>query len=590
MMETGYIIDKKYEIVKEIGRGGTSIVYLARHRILGNDWAVKEVCKEDCLYYDILKQGLIRETNILKKLDHPNLPKIIDIIIKDDSLLIIMEYIEGKTLKQILDMEGVIPENQVICWGRQICDVLLYLHGRRPPVIYRDLKPSNIILNSEGKLILIDFGTAKEYRNEGQEDTVYLGTKGYAAPEQYGGIGKTDERTDIYCFGVTVYHLLTGRSPNQPPYKIYPIRRWNPDFSPGLESLIIKCTQENPDERYQSCFELKYALDFLEENTNTIYHQEKRKILLWGLLLCGMVICFIFSFACGRTIIQKREHMVEQYIKQAEKSLSEEYIQENYINALKISPSSEEIYESLLKHYVKVNDFKMEDAVYLMNILENSEMNDGKSVLEALREKNPDVYCEFCYGIGVGYFYYMDGAVGKKEAQGWFDDVCDTQANRFSEEKKRRASLYSTIAEYYGAFVVTGADSSGERETKDYGDFFSTICELNQISLNEDSPESEVAAAYYISKEVAVEIGNFAQYFLNTEDITMDRLLDEIDKISAEYHTDLEAKNGIRVDRISVLKHFKAEEEINQLENLVDDARKKVRLAAKKSEGESLMG
>ena len=129
-------------------------------------------------------------------------------------------------------------------WGKQLCDVLAYLHSRKPPIIYRDMKPDNVQLKPDGTITLLDFGTAREYKYRGAEgsDTSCLGTRGYAAPEQYGGMGETDARTDIYCLGATLYHLLTGHNPSLPPYEMKPIRTINPALPRGLEQIILRCT------------------------------------------------------------------------------------------------------------------------------------------------------------------------------------------------------------------------------------------------------------------------------------------------------------------------------------------------------------
>ena len=110
----------------------------------------------------------------------------------------------------------------MIKWAKQLCDVLGYLHSQNPPIIYRDMKPANIMLKPDGNVVLIDFGTAREYKENNIEDTTCLGTMGYAAPEQFGGMGQTDARTDIYCLGATMYHLVTGMNPCEPPYEIRP--------------------------------------------------------------------------------------------------------------------------------------------------------------------------------------------------------------------------------------------------------------------------------------------------------------------------------------------------------------------------------
>ena len=117
------------------------------------------------------------------------------------------------------------------------------------------------MLRSDGSVVLIDFGTAREFKERSVADTTCLGTQGYAAPEQFGGMGQSDARTDIYSLGATLYHLVTGHNPTQPPYDMYPITHWNANLSTGLEKIILKCTQRNPEDRYQSAKDLKYALE-----------------------------------------------------------------------------------------------------------------------------------------------------------------------------------------------------------------------------------------------------------------------------------------------------------------------------------------
>ncbi len=265
-MQTGTILDGKYKILREIGRGGMSVVYLAVNEKANKLWAVKEVRRETGCAAEIVRARLAAETELLKKLRHPQLPDIVDVIDREDTFLIVMDYIEGIPLDKLLKERGYIAEEEALSWAKQLCGVLGYLHRQDPPVIYRDMKPSNIILRPDGTVVLIDFGTAREIRYEGeQEDTVCLGTPGYAAPEQWGGCGQTDARTDIYCLGAALYHLLTGRSPCEPPYTMRPIRVWDPKLSPELEAVILKCTRRDPLRRYQSCQELLRALERCEE-------------------------------------------------------------------------------------------------------------------------------------------------------------------------------------------------------------------------------------------------------------------------------------------------------------------------------------
>ena len=259
-MLEGDILDGRYKILRILGQGGMGKVYLAENIKLGNLWAVKEFVRKDGN-----EKNLLVEPNMLKKLKHPALPRVIDIIEDTECIYIIVDYIEGDSLDKRLSGEGRIPEKDAVEWARQICDVLIYLHELKPnPVIYRDMKPSNLILDSNGFIKLIDFGIAREYKAGADSDTIYIGTRGYAAPEQY-GIGQTSVATDIYSLGVTIYHLLTGKSPNEPPYELKPVRTIDSSLSEGLEQIICKCTQLDPTKRYRSARELLNDLDNIKK-------------------------------------------------------------------------------------------------------------------------------------------------------------------------------------------------------------------------------------------------------------------------------------------------------------------------------------
>ncbi len=250
-MQAGEFFEGKYRIVSIIGKGGMSIVYLAENINLGTLWAIKEIpCNKES------GMGFPVETEILKKLDHPLLPKIFDIIKKEDNIYIIENYINGTTLDKKLKENGRFDEYTVIKWSIEICSVLSYLHGLKPnPVIYRDMKPSNIILTPNESIKLIDFGIAREYKEESGADTVYIGTRGYAAPEQY-GTGQTDKCTDIYSLGVTMHELVTGKSPLVKPFGIKPASYYNSKVSIEFERIIEKCTSANQKDRYQTSDEL----------------------------------------------------------------------------------------------------------------------------------------------------------------------------------------------------------------------------------------------------------------------------------------------------------------------------------------------
>ncbi len=314
MTRVGTILGGKYEILKKIGQGGMSIVYVAMDTRLNKQWAVKEIKKNPKQDTGTLLKGLQMEANILKMVDHPVLPRIVDIINYNGTVFVVMDYIEGRPLSEVLKTEGAQPQDKVIEWAKDLCSALDYLHSMNPPIIYRDMKPSNIMLKPDGKVKLIDFGTAKEFDVESNADTTALGTRGYAAPEQFGdargrGIHKTDARTDIYSLGATLYHILTGKNPSEPPYVIKPIREWNPALSSGLEKIINKCTMPDPEARYQSCSELLYDLDHYEELDDAFKRSCLRKMR--SFLVCATLTVFFAFTAIGGYIGNEHEKKMD---------------------------------------------------------------------------------------------------------------------------------------------------------------------------------------------------------------------------------------------------------------------------------------
>ena len=258
-MQVGDFFDGRYFIAKILGQGGMGTVYLARNINTDTFWAIKEIVKKEGAEVDLLA-----EPKLLKKLEHPALPRLFDILEQDGKLYMVSDYIDGISLDKKLEAEGKITEETVIDWAIQLSKALEYLHSLKPnPIIYRDMKPSNIILTANGTLKLIDFGIAREYKPQSEGDTVYIGTRGYAAPEQY-GTGQTSAVSDIYSLGVTLHHMITGKSPVQPPFGLKPIRYFDDSLSSDMEAIILKCTQDNVFERYQSASELIRELETLK--------------------------------------------------------------------------------------------------------------------------------------------------------------------------------------------------------------------------------------------------------------------------------------------------------------------------------------
>ena len=427
MLEIGSLVDGKYKILNKVGQGGMSVVYLAMNEKANKQWAVKEVRKDGIKDFEVVKQGLVAETDILKKLSHPNLPSIIDVIDTDESFIIIMDYIQGNSLNKALEEYGAQPQENVITWAKQLCDVLGYLHTRNPAIIYRDMKPANIMLKPDGNVTLIDFGTAREYKEKNLADTTCLGTVGYAAPEQFGGMGQTDARTDIYCLGATLYHLVTGKNPCEPPYEILPIRQVNPSLSSGLERIIQKCTQRDPDDRYQSAAELMYALEHYEE-IDDIYRKKQQKKL--GIFLTTCALTLVFAGVSLWGFLSAEQKKGENY----DTILLEAASVEDYYQAILTDPSRIDAYEGLNDFLNSDYALSKEDGQRLQKLLAGLDQQGSNGfiqsvdVLSELKSANPDGYNQVCFDIGWSFLSYYDTNIDRDRyanAAKWFQYVRD---------------------------------------------------------------------------------------------------------------------------------------------------------------------
>lgn len=493
MIEIGSLVDGKYRVLDEVGRGGMSVVYLARNIRTNKQWAIKEVRHEGSNDFDIVKSNLIAETDILKKLDHPNLPNIIDILDDGDSFVIIMDFIEGNSLQHYIKHSGAQPEEDVVRWSIQLCDVLSYLHSRTPPIIYRDMKPANVMLKPDGDVCLIDFGTAREYKETSIEDTKCLGTQGYAAPEQYGGHGQTDARTDIYCLGATMYHLVTGHNPAEPPYEMYPIRQWNPQLSQGLEQIILKCTQKNPDDRYQSCAELMYALEHRDLMDDAVIRSQRRKLALFFTTLMLTILCVvgIFVFGSLHTNTMNRSYEAQVEAAKLEFGTDLDSAFEKFQYATNLAPEKADAYNELLD-YIRQDQVITRDEVSLMNSLLNSSYNNQSNNLMTLKSENPKGAAAFCYDYGISLAMMAEES-GLNRAETYFEwltqkDSGGNYVNRgdLSESAMKMSEcLYSM-----STFMNAAADVMTDIPNEQYAEFWSNAWSLTHDG---DTAKSEEA-------------------------------------------------------------------------------------------------
>ena len=250
------IVGGRYYILELIGRGGSAIVYKARDIHNGGIYALKKYITSDPANRKRLLEGMERELEVLKNCTHPVLPKIFDLIKIEDAFFLVMEYIDGIDLKKYVDEYGTLSTKMLVKVMEQVCSGFYYLHSLSPAIVYRDLKPANIILCKDGRIKLIDFGIAKRYRTDIDVDKLALGSKGFAAPEQFGdskgkGLYNTDIRADIYGIGTTMYYLKTAKTYNSVSgsKSLYSFKDYF-KTSHKLSNIIKKCTRNNPDLRY----------------------------------------------------------------------------------------------------------------------------------------------------------------------------------------------------------------------------------------------------------------------------------------------------------------------------------------------------
>lgn len=502
MLEIGSLVDGKYKILSEVGHGGMSVVYLAINERANKTWAIKEVRKDGVCDFEAVRQGLIVETDMLKKLNHPNLPSIIDVIDTEECFLIVMDYVEGKSLQKVMELNGPQPVEVVINWGKQLCDVLGYLHNQNPPIIYRDMKPANIMLKPDGNITLIDFGTAREFKfREMVQDTVVLGTRGYAPPEQYGGAGQTDARSDIYSVGATLYYLLTGHNPAQPPYEIKHLRYWDMAFAgSGIEKIVDRCCQQDANMRYQSAAELYYALDHAKDADDAALRARNAK---WAAFLVSLGVCVLgmigmVAFSLAKSNAQSNTY--SYYVEQAREGSAFSEILSYCKDANLIRPEQPDAYQVLCDLVLSEKYGSFDDNVLELIAMLNYNDNGLKMQAQA-----PDVYDRILYNIGFGYVFLTHSEPNWVAGASYLGRVLDSGA--LDEQERVIARVCYTIGENFGQLEgTTGKNNSGlvAGDTFTYADFWAAMEELvTRETMEALDPNFRLALckqpAYYIS-------------------------------------------------------------------------------------------
>ena len=478
----GDVLSGRYEIQRLIGKGGTSRVFLAADLTLNNKlWAVKEADRRavDAAGRPV-EQVLAREALVLSKVDHPGIVRIVDTAATEDFVYVVMDYVEGEPLDRVVKRYGAQSEDDVRRWMVEMCGALEYLHAQEPPIVYRDMKPANIMLHPDGYVKLVDFGVVREYRDDDPscQDTVALGTQGYAPPEQYGK-EQTDCRADVYALGATMWHLLAGEAPPAG-FPLPDVRSVNSQVGEGFAEVIIpKCTQLAREERYQSCREVAEDLAICETLTRDYRAQQAHTVRIFA--LSGAFALFMMLVGLG--LLAVRESVVMQRY-EALLALGADVLQtnpakasEHYLAAVEKCPEKVDAYEGLIACYKADGVFTIVEKTQFDSVYQQN--------LDQLRSSGR--FAELSYEIGRLYWTYYE--CGQPDGLGEEDDSRSGRIKASAEyfknaatdssfEHHDRAVLYSQIAQFTSN--IANAIREGDDDAL-YEPFWGNLIEIARL-------------------------------------------------------------------------------------------------------------
>ncbi len=439
-MVNRHICGGKYTLLQKLGQGSTGSVYLGEEELTGRTVAVKigKIREEE--RSDIC--AFAAEAEILSHLAHPCIPALTEYgttyITTDDEekggaeySYVVMEYFEGETLRELLERHERFSAEEALKRGIQICRIFEYLHSGPNPVIFRDIKPSNLILRTDGEIALVDFGAARYYRGDDRkEDTEKLGTRGYAAPEQYGGQGESDRRTDIYGFGALMYRMISGRSViegERTGYRADLIEK--SEAAEKIFEMIRNCCESDRERRPKNFQQIRRELEEIQReftSENRKAGEEKGEVTRLGVRIMALAAVLIAAgvfFRAGGipgTAAQASEH--------------------DLFSVIQNTPEDESAYLMLLHDAAadgELTDSEKERIDYCIYSVPTDENgNSGeRSCLQILRQNNPAGYERFCFEAGCVWFS-CDNTENGLQRCGWFlRDIEDSTALTAPERK-----------------------------------------------------------------------------------------------------------------------------------------------------------
>lgn len=499
--ESHRLVADKYQIIERLGMGGMADVWLARDERLGKLWAIKEIKPNtQGVRGEAFRSALVAEAHLMKRLDHPFIPRVVDILDTGQTTFVVMDYVEGRSLSDMMREQGEpFAQRRVVSWGIQLCDVLGYLHGLGGGLVYRDMKPANVIVREDDAVRLIDFGIVLDL-GKCEDDERVVGTPGYAAPEQLppeGVAGEAglacapavDGRADVYALGATLYTLLSGHVPQlvtdgdgmrRVSFDMRPLRAWNPRLSEGLERIVEKATRKDPQERYQTMREMRYDLEHYEELTDAWRSSQMRKVRGVRRRAVGAAACVALGVAflaaasavahTTYEAIMHRARVAPRVEEGDEPSEAERDVR----RAMSVNPGAVEPYALLVQ--VMEDDYVLSDA-------EARRLQTALGTAAGL-EGSPG-YAQLCFDVGTCYLSYygvdrMGGSVGSmalassRAAVPWFERSIgaseeaaagETGDAPLSPADWQAAQAYGTVAGFFDEMTRAGREGRAAEES-----------------------------------------------------------------------------------------------------------------------------
>ena len=545
----------QYEILRELGRGGTSVVYLVKDKADGRNYAMKVLRNDDGKQELSEKKAdhLSAEAEVLKALCidepgnvslHPGIPAYIECVCdgKGEFAGFVMEYVEGRSLQKILEDGRAYTVREAVEAGLQLCGIMEQLHGQDPPMIFRDLKPANILVRPDGQFVLVDYGAVRKLRKSAGSDTMQLGTDGYAAPEQYGGWEQSDERTDIYGIGAVLHHMITGRPPLdtglRPLREILGAEGESRQLD-EMAKILLRCCMTAPSMRYSSCKELEKALRSVIR-LRTRSRSRERGWKWFVLLVNTAAVCLGLAIVLAASAAGAKTAEYCALIEKARKETDFEEKKEAYRRAAALRPEDQEAYICFLRELAADCVITEEEKSALDDVLfgranagrlwEKAAGNEEGN-LERMRKKRPGDYAAFSVELGKAYFACYEG--GREAARLCFRNALSA-AGLWFDDRDMAEAMEVVLGEEWSkgridAWRELEETSTREAEMSGNGVFAAAVCKAAaaEIALSADR-HREVGTDMEMAKEVVQVADIFMENAENGRIYVPERLREEM--------------------------------------------------------------